>query len=77
MFIKRDEAVSDMSPLAKAKAEEDAAPRRKPEAESKSKPASAPEPAPAPAAEDNVEAEVASDANPIEEKTEAAEPAAE
>ena len=30
LVIKREEAITDMSPLAKAKAEEDAAPRRKP-----------------------------------------------
>ena len=73
MIIKRDEAVTDMSPLAKAKAEEDAAPRRKPE----SKPAPAPAPESEAKAEDNAEAEVASDANPVKENTEAAEPAAE
>lgn len=33
LIVKRDEAVTDMSPLAKAKAEEDAAPRRKPSVE--------------------------------------------
>jgi small subunit ribosomal protein S6 len=63
LIIKRDEAMTDMSPLAKAKAEEDAAPRRKPEARTET--------------EDNAEVEVASDAIQTEETTEAAEPAAE
>lgn len=71
LVIRRDEAVTDMSPLAKAKAEEDAAPRRQPsrapEAKSEAKPAT----------KDNGEAEVASGANQTKENTEAAEPAAE
>lgn len=33
LVIKREEAITDMSPLAKAKAEEDAAPRRRPSTE--------------------------------------------
>jgi small subunit ribosomal protein S6 len=63
LIIKRDEPMTDMSPLAKAKAEEDAAPRRKPAPEAQT--------------EDKAEVEVASDANQTEETTEAAEPAAE
>ena len=43
LIIKRDEAVTDMSALAKAKAEEDASPRRKPAVEPEVKAAAAPE----------------------------------
>ena len=79
LIIKRDEAVTDMSALAKAKAEEDAAPRRKPAAEAKPEatPATEAKPEATPATEDNAEVEVASDASPVKENTEAAEPAAE
>jgi small subunit ribosomal protein S6 len=63
LIIKRDEAITDMSPLAKAKAEEDAAPRRKP--------ASAPEKATEEATEEVAEVEQ------VSESAEAAEPAAE
>ncbi len=83
LIIKRDEAIVDMSSLAKAKAEEDAAPRRKPAAETETKPADKPaaeaetKPAEEPAAEASVEAEVASETSPVKETTEAAEPAAE
>jgi len=79
LIIKRDEAIIDMSPLAKAKAEEDAAPRRKPAAETEAKPADKPatETETKPAAEPAAEAEVVTETNPVKETTEAAEPAAE
>src|SRR5210317_316553 len=62
LIMKRDEAITDMSPLAKAKAEEDAAPRRR---------------APAPT-EDTAEKESDADQVVVESNNdEAAEPAAE
>jgi len=73
LIIKRDEAIIDMSSLAKAKAEEDAAPRRKPAAEVETK-------APAESTGEDkakAKAEVATETTPAKETTEAAEPAAE
>ena len=71
LVLKRDEAMTDMSPLAKAKAEEDAAPRRE------SKPAPAPV---APVTEEAAAPEVAEvpkEAIETETTEAAAEPAAE
>ena len=63
MIMKCDEAMTEMSPLAKAKAEEDAAPKRAPRAEASEKPAAeaAPEKPAEPAAEKSADEEAAAE----------------